>query len=56
MTDAISIDISEALNAQEHRIVRGLIFDAHRKKLKFDEHNRKVALKVWKQEMVSSEL
>ena len=44
------------LNTQEHRIVRGLIFDAHRKKLKFNEDNRKVALKVWKQETVSSEL
>ena len=44
------------LNTQEHRIVRGLIFDAHRKKLKFDEDNCKVALKVWKQETVSSEL
>ena len=56
ITDAISIDITEALNAREHDIVRGLIFEAHTKKLKLDEDNRKVALKVWKKETVSNEL
>ena len=56
ITDAISIDITEALNAREHDIVRGLIFEAYSKKLKLDEDNRKVAVKVWKKETVSNEL
>ena len=56
ITDAISIDITEALNAREHDIVRGLILEAHTKKLNLDKDNCKVALKVWKKETVSNEL